>query len=91
MENKNDPDPCHKKPILSTVYYPDGIVKTDSPIYGVLTQPYHNYDDAVDFFTNDITDMYISASHVKFLEAAGARIVPVSFRLRDYALYKLLA
>lgn len=35
--------------------------------------------------------MYISATHVKFLEAAGARIVPVSFRLRDSSLKKLLA
>jgi hypothetical protein len=35
--------------------------------------------------------MYIPASHVKFLEAAGARVVPVSFRLRDTVLVKLLA
>ena len=34
--------------------------------------------------------MQISVSHVKFLEAAGARVVPVSFRLRDSSLYKLL-
>lgn len=34
---------------------------------------------------------YIPASHVKFLEAAGARVVPVSYRLGKDKLFKTIS
>jgi hypothetical protein len=37
-----------------------------------------------------MSDSYIPDGHVKFLEAAGARVVPINYRLRLSALNKIL-
>lgn len=38
-----------------------------------------------------MTGTYISTATVKFLEAAGARVIPLNYRLRQHNLYKLLS
>jgi hypothetical protein len=57
---------------LFSVYF-DPEPTNERPIIGVLAQEI-SYS-LVDFFPN--SSSYISASYVKFLEAAGARVVPV--------------
>ena len=44
---------------------------TDSPIIGILTQPLSN---------GGRYDSFIEASHVKFLQGAGARVVKVDYK-----------
>lgn len=51
------------------------------PVLGVLSQPREN---------NDNTTSYIAASYVKFLEAAGARVVPVRFDVSNAELDVLM-
>jgi gamma-glutamyl hydrolase len=34
--------------------------------------------------------MYVEASHIKFLEAAGARVIPIDFTLEDEKLKEIL-
>jgi len=64
-----------------------GRVKTDVPIYGILTQPYHSGKEDPDKngqFPKEkdpLKGSFIMTSHVKYLQAAGARIVPVSYKL----------
>jgi gamma-glutamyl hydrolase len=56
-------------------------VKTNIPIIGVLTQPYLITDESKEFSSDTkMKNSYIPSSHIKFLEAAGARVVPVSYR-----------
>lgn len=75
--------------ILQRTSY-EGNVITNSPIYGVLTQPYSTTnEDAADSSTS-MSNSYILTSHVKLLESGGARIVPVNYRLKPTALKKLL-
>jgi len=81
--------------------------KTEHPIIGILTQPVHpglwteafetvqalEYekrpkDDDAEIFERK---QYIDASHVKFLEAAGARVVPVDFTLDKNELPEVLS
>ena len=38
-----------------------------------------------------MSSTYIMSSHIKFLEQAGARIVPVNYRMKLTALKKLLS
>ena len=54
------------------------------PIIGVLTQPsaWPKFFDTEDF-------SYIAASYVKFLEAAGARILPIKYNLNKTELSKI--
>ena len=58
------------------------------PIYAVLTQPYYNRPESVEgkrsIFIDPkeaLNETFIMSSHVKFLQAAGARIVPLSYKL----------
>lgn len=57
------------------------------PIYGILTQPYHSGKEDPDKYglfkkeAEPLKGSFIMMSHVKYLQAAGARIVPVSYKL----------
>ena len=62
-------------------------LRTNRPIYGMLTQPLK------DSFPKEIkfdATQYIATSHVKFLEAAGARVVPIDYTLPEAELRILL-
>ena len=65
-----------------TVTHADRVI-TNTPIIGVITQPYHTISSNVQGQDGIGVDSFIPTSHVKFLESAGARVVPV-----DYALPK---
>lgn len=60
--------PCHPKKILEAVYYPSGVIKTDAPIIGVLTQPYSTTNEDKTYASNDMMGTYIAGAHVRFLE-----------------------
>ena len=62
--------------------------KTNQPIFGVLTQP------LPEAWTSDSLSTYHSffeSSHADFLLAAGARIVPIDYRMDQAALNRELA
>lgn len=74
-------------------------MKTDTPIYAILTQPYTNEPEPADemgYFpeagnaTEALKNTFIKMSHVKFLEQGGARIVPVSYKLDKNQLNQIL-
>ena len=56
----------------------------------MLTQPYTDVEESADSFSTKMSNSYIPSAHVKFLEASGARVVPVNYRLRTPLLNKLL-
>ena len=63
--------------------------RTNQPIFGVLTQP---LPDAWD--EDELQSTYTSffeASHADFLQAAGARVVPINYRADPRALEAELA
>lgn len=88
-ESVDSEHPCHPRMILQKTSY-SGLALTDQPIYGILTQPYSILQESADYFSEDMADSYITTAHVKFLEAAGARVVPINYRLRKYSLLKML-
>ena len=47
------------------------------PVIGVVSEPLEHHAEALSFKTNATS--YIAASYVKFLEASGARVVPLRF------------
>ena len=47
------------------------------PVIGVVSEPLEHHAEAHSFKTNATS--YIAASYVKFLEASGARVVPLRF------------
>jgi gamma-glutamyl hydrolase len=64
-------------------------VQTDVPIYGILTQPFTDAPEKADEFgafpdagdlQQALNGSFILQSHVKFLEAGGARVVPVGYK-----------
>ena len=59
-------------------------MQTDQPIIGVLTQPLNSllYEEANSYDDENMVDSYIPASHVRYLEQAGARVVPISYRFK---------
>jgi hypothetical protein len=70
---------------------------TDIPIYGILTQPYTSAPENPSKFGgfeavegDALKGTFIVMSHIKYLEAAGARIVPISYRLDKNGLVNLL-
>lgn len=84
--------PCHPKR-LEAVYYSGAPILTDAPIIGILTQPYGygaNDNETVNYVSEDLGDSFITTAHVSFLENAGARVVPVNYRLSYYKLMDLL-
>lgn len=95
-EVSDENDPCHHRNIALQATHA-GRVKTDVPIYGVLTQPYtsdpenQNKYGGFDKVDGDaLKGTFILMSHVKYLEAAGARIVPISYKLDKNGLVNLL-
>ena len=80
-------DPCHHSKLAATH---EGRVITNTPIYGILTQPFLDVAEPADengnfasFATSEASmhNSFIMMSHVKYLQAGGARIIPVSYRL----------
>ena len=80
-------DPCHPSKLAATH---EGRVITNTPIYGILTQPFLDVAEPADengnfasFATSEASmhNSFIMMSHVKYLQAGGARIIPVSYRL----------
>ena len=60
---------------------------SNQPIFGMLTQPIpHEWRHSLELGSSS----FIESSHVDFLQAAGARVVPIDYRLDPYALQKLL-
>jgi gamma-glutamyl-gamma-aminobutyrate hydrolase PuuD len=59
----------------------------------VLLQPYTDKKEAAKKFSDkdDFSGTYIPAAHVNFLEAAGARIIPINYRMREAKLDKILS
>lgn len=56
------------------------VKNNNRPLYGILTEPLrgsvHDGDEQV---TN--VEQYIPAAHVKFLEQAGIKVIPISFKM----------
>lgn len=50
-----------------------GHIATDSPIFGILSQETY----IVDKYLPEKHKSFIAASYVKYLESAGARVVPI--------------
>eukprot|EP00878_Enallax_costatus_P015279 GHUV01015998.1.p1 GENE.GHUV01015998.1~~GHUV01015998.1.p1 ORF type:complete len:381 (+),score=77.51 GHUV01015998.1:217-1359(+) len=57
----------------------EGGYKNTQPLIGILTQPCHDCPGR----------SYIAASYVKWIEAAGGRVVPIRFYATDKELYRL--
>lgn len=65
--------------------------KTNSPIIGILTQPIP-FDWMNDGLIGEHGwNTFFEASHADFLQAGGARVVPVDYRKDDEAMRELLA
>jgi len=55
--------------------YSNGIDTNEQPVIGILSQPLDSDFDGDSRF--DGYDSYLMAAYVKFVEAAGARVVPL--------------
>jgi gamma-glutamyl hydrolase len=74
---------------------------TSSPVIGILSQPLHPYhrnkgvsdsdSDNDDSDNDDINPHYIAASYVKWLEAGGARSIPIPYDADSALLDDLLS
>ena len=71
---------------------------TDAPIYAVLSQPYTSTPENPDELGNfpsagaaPLNGTFIMMSHVKYLQAGGARIVPLCYRLDANSLNSILS
>lgn len=60
-----------------------------TPVWGVLTEPLRGTLKKNSDVVSDYQE-YIPASHVKFLEQTGAKVIPVSYKLSRDELYDLL-
>jgi hypothetical protein len=58
-------------------------------IWGILTQPLIGELKSEDGESTRYNE-YVPAAHVKFIEQTGAKVVPVSYRLKRESLFKLL-
>jgi hypothetical protein len=56
---------------------------TDEPIIGILVQPFNTREEPSKFSSRSLENTYIKTSDVSFLEAAGARVVPINYRLDE--------
>ena len=78
----------HKgEPVLTNAGH-DVRAKTNQPIFGVLTQPLPEH------WNEDLESTYHSffeSSHADFLQAAGARVVPIDYRMDSAMLNRELA
>lgn len=62
--------------------------KTNTPIIGMLTQPFP--EEWKDLESTKGYEAYFESSHVEFLQAAGARIVPISYKTPQRKLFEEL-
>ena len=64
---------------------------TENPIFGILTQPFDTIRNKINYGKRIFNaKQFITASHVKFLESAGARVIPIDFTLPKHELFKKL-
>ncbi|CAG2165230.1 unnamed protein product [Oppiella nova] len=61
--------------LLAVTLYQPSRALTDRPLVGILAQEY--------WHTGSVNQSYIAASYVKFVESAGARVVPVMINETD--------
>ena len=63
------------------------LAASNQPIFGILTQPIpHDWRSDIELGSSS----FIESSHVDFLQAAGARVIPVDYRMDIVSLEKLL-
>jgi len=60
--------------------------KTNSPIFGVLTQPVPS-----EWSETNADQTFVESSNIEFLQAAGARVVHLDYRLSQKEMRKELA
>ena len=64
--------------------------KTNQPIFGVLTQPLpESWNEQLD--QSATYHSFFESSHADFLQAAGARVVPIDYRMDSAKLRRELA
>lgn len=68
----------------TTSFHQDNL--NNRPIIGILAQHFHPFNPYP-----ELGDSYISASYVKFLESAGARVVPIKINQDSKVIMKLLS
>ena len=71
---------CENHPLLMSTSHEHRAV-TDKPIMGVLVQPFEIVKQNLINFQNNKATSFLPSSHVKFLESAGARIIPIDYSL----------
>ena len=62
---------------------------SNTTVWGILTEPIKSTLKLEDNLSQTYQE-YIPVSHVKFLEASGAKIVPISYRMEKSDLIELL-
>ena len=65
--------------------------KTNSPIFGILTQPVPRAWLKDERVNDEGWNTYVESSHVEWLQAGGARVVPIDYRQNDEDLMLLLS
>ena len=63
---------------------------TEIPVYGVLVQPIEVIKEDFVHQPHRQIKTFLTSSHVKLLESAGARVVPVDYTLTETKLGELL-
>ena len=64
--------------------------KTNYPIFGILTQPIPQVWLRDETVYNNEWATFFEASHAEYLQAGGARVVPVDYRMDDQEFMELL-
>jgi hypothetical protein len=64
--------------------------RTNNPIFGILTQPIPRAWMQDEFIKVNGWNTFFESSHADFLQAGGARVVPIDYRLSDKELKDLL-
>jgi len=65
----------------------EGHIEIDNPVIGILKLPiYDELEDLLSWTPNS----YIDATHVKYLESAGARVVPIDLDMHPKELMNLM-
>ena len=74
------------KPVMLQVGH-HALAASNQPIFGMLTQPIpHEWRSDIELGAQS----FLESSHVDFLQAAGARVIPVDYRMDLVSLEKLL-
>lgn len=56
------------------VVFLHAVFGADVPVIGILSQETYSVEQ---YFPNEDYDSFIAASYVKFIESAGAKVVPI--------------